>query len=248
LKQGQAGSQPESWLLIFPGMMRILLSFFLICFLFTGCAAQTRWQYGGYLLPALSRQHTLENGDKFPLWEYPRTGFSYGAGFSLYRKAGRSLWLQTGAGLARRQFVSFSELTMSNPGNGRLVADTLRTVNSYTDLEVPLLVQLRRGKANLKWTSAAGLVLGFTARQSQRITGYYGQYPDQHLRRGIPGLDHVSFWLSTGGLYPLTCRLLLLIEPCYLLNFTDLVRPNALFYDKPHRSLGIRSSLLFSVE
>jgi hypothetical protein len=228
--------------------MKLFLSFVLVFFnFFIDGTAQSRWQIGGYLLPGISRQHTLENEDKFPLWEYSRSRFSYGAGFSLYRKLGRSSWLQTGAGLALRQFFSYSELSQQDSSRNRRVLDTLRTANSYSDLEIPLLLQFRPGKAKLKWLITTGLVLGFSAYQSQEVSGYKGTYPTHKFRPNFSSMNHISFWLSTGWLYPITSRFSLLLEPSYQLNFSDLVKPSAFFYDKPHRMLGLRSTVLYNL-
>jgi hypothetical protein len=229
--------------------MKALLSiiFIIFCFILEG-VAQSRWQIGGYVLPGISRQHTLENEDKFPLWEYPRSRFSYGAGFSLYRKLGKSSWLQTGIGLARRQFFSYSELAQQDSSGNRHVLDTLRTSNNYSDLEIPLLLQVRQGKAKMKWIITTGLVLGFSARQSQEVFGFWGTYPTQRFRPNFSGMNLIRFWFSTGGLYPITSRFSLLIEPIYQLNFSDLVKPSAFFYDKPHRMFGLRGTILYNFD
>lgn len=227
--------------------MKILIPILFIIVFFFDSPAQSRWQIGGYVHPGISRQHTLENGDKFPLWEYPRSRFSYGAGLSVYRKLGKATWLQTGAGFAHRQFFSYGELTDRDSLGKRRVLDTLRTADSYSDLEIPLLLQLRPGKAKLKWLITTGFVLGFSASQAQQVSGYQGTYPGRKFRPNFSSMNHISFWLSTGWLYPVASRFSLLVEPSYQLNFSDLVKPSAFFYDKPHRVFGLRSTVLYTL-
>jgi hypothetical protein len=175
--------------------------FIIFCFILEG-VAQSRWQIGGYVLPGISRQHTLENEDKFPLWEYPRSRFSYGAGFSLYRKLGKSSWLQTGIGLARRQFFSYSELAQQDSSGNRHVLDTLRTSNNYSDLGNPIAPpgKARKGKDEVDHNNrVSAWLFGSSISGSIRLLGYL---PNSKIRPNFSGMNHISFWFSTGGALP----------------------------------------------
>lgn len=217
-------------------MKKTFLILFILSFIFN-CYSQSRISVGVMASP----DFTYVNGAFIKnknTTDYTIPGFSFG--LTVYKKLSKHFFINSGIWYAKRGIKSTSTVAyVDTLGHVLLVVPGMR-YHRYQDIEIPLLLNYKFGKAKIQYTASIGASFSFSLKET--LTSVT-QYENTTYIIPSPQVAPERIYLSMGlgVLYKVNETYTLLFEPNYKIDVKGIVTS---IFDDTH-SFGLRTTLIY---
>ncbi|CAN5299897.1 hypothetical protein BH23BAC1_BH23BAC1_22200 [soil metagenome] len=205
------------------------------------CQKNSEWNWGISISPAISRQAPISNKDLLSQEEFPRSRFSYAAGFSFIKKPRNKSTIQLGIGYMHKNNVMVGYYVLPNGAP----METAIFQNKYNDLEIPIFYRLFYGKKKYQFSPSIGGIAGFNLRQVLITSSPSNNHVLVYKFDGFH-INRYNFYIGMGNLIKLKKNNSILLEPFFKWDMTAIIGKGRIF-DDPNRSFGISPSLFYSL-